>query len=192
MAVASVMRPLGTPAPPFELRDVRSGQLYTLESFKGTTALLVMFLCRHCPYVQHIQEGLARLAEDYESRSVGMIGISSNDRAQYPDDAPERLKDMVERLGFRFPLCFDGTQTVAKAFQAACTPEFFLYDVARLLAYRGQFDESRPSNRLPVTGRDLRAAIDDVLAGRPVSGVQKPGVGCSIKWKPNTAPPYAG
>ncbi|WP_447972561.1 thioredoxin family protein [Nitrospira sp. Kam-Ns4a] len=191
MAMASVMLPLGTPAPPFVLRDVVSGRVYSLDSFKDKTALLVMFLCRHCPYVQHVQEGIAALGQDYANTGLGIIAISSNDPAQYPDDAPERLKEMAQRLGFRFPFCFDETQEVAKAYKAACTPDFFLFDAQRRLVYRGQLDDSRPSNRLPVTGRDLRAAIDAVLTGRPVDSTQKPSIGCSIKWKPGNAPPYA-
>jgi peroxiredoxin len=191
MAVASVMLPLGTPAPPFALRDVVSGQVYSLDSFTGKAALLVMFLCRHCPYVQHVQHEIAKLGQDYADTGLGIIGISSNDPAHYPDDAPERLKEMAQRLQFRFPLCFDETQEVATAFKAACTPDFYLFDAQRRLVYRGQLDESRPGNRLPVTGRDLRAAIEAVLAGKPVDGNQKPSIGCSIKWKPGNAPPYA-
>ncbi|MEW6247035.1 MAG: thioredoxin family protein [Nitrospirota bacterium] len=191
MAMASVMLPLGTAAPPFALRDVVSGQTYSLESFAGKTALLVMFLCRHCPYVQHVQHEIARIGRDYTDSGLGIIAISSNDPAQYPDDAPERLKDMAQRLGFRFPFCFDETQEVAKAYKAACTPDFYLFDAQRRLVYRGQLDDSRPSNRLPVTGRDLRAALDAALAGKPVGPNQKPSIGCSIKWKPGNAPDYA-
>lgn len=191
MAVASVMLPLGTSAPPFTLRDIVSGQVYSLDSFTGKAALLVMFLCRHCPYVQHVQHEIARLGQDYADTALGIIAISSNDPAQYPDDAPERLKDMAQRLGFRFPFCFDETQEIAKAYKAACTPDFYLFDAGRRLVYRGQLDDSRPSNRIPVTGRDLRAAIEAVLAGKPVAPNQKPSIGCSIKWKPGNAPAYA-
>jgi peroxiredoxin len=191
MAVASVMLPLGTPAPPFSLRDVVSGRVYSLESFKEKAGLLVMFICRHCPYVQHVEEELARLGRDYAERNLGLVGISSNDPAHYPDDAPERLKEWAERLGFTFPLCFDETQEVAKAYKAACTPDFYLFDARRRLVYRGQLDDSRPGNRLPVTGRDLRAAIEAMRAGRPVETDQKPSLGCSIKWKPGHAPDYA-
>lgn len=191
MAVESVMLPLGTSLPPFSLRDVVSGQLYSPDSFAEKRALLVMFLCRHCPYVQHVQEALARLGRDYADSDLGIIAISSNDPAQYPDDAPERLKEMAQRLGFRFPFCFDETQEVAKAFKAVCTPDFYLFNDQRRLVYRGQLDDSRPHNRIPVTGRDLRAAIDAVLAGKPVAPDQKPSVGCSIKWKPGNVPAYA-
>ncbi len=191
MAMASVMLPLGTPAPSFALRDVVSGQVYSLDSFKDKSALLVIFLCRHCPYVQHVQHEIAKIGRDYADSALGIIAISSNDPAQYPDDAPERLKEMAQRLRFRFPLCFDETQEVAKAYQAACTPDFYLFDADRRLVYRGQLDDSRPSNDLPVTGRDLRAAIEAVLAGKPVDQNQKPSIGCSIKWKPGNAPAYA-
>lgn len=191
MAMASVMLPLGTPAPPFELPDVVTGRLYSLDSFAGKTALLVMFLCRHCPYVKHVQDELVRLGRDYADRPVGIIGISSNDPAAYPDDAPDSLKELAQSLGFRFPLCFDQTQAIAKAYQAACTPDFYLFDQHRHLVYRGQLDDSRPGNDKPVTGRDLRAAIDAVLAGKPVDTHQKPSIGCSIKWKPGNAPSYA-
>ena len=183
MAIASVMLPLGTPAPPFALRDVVSGQIYSLDSFTGKTALLVMFLCRHCPYVVHVEQGIAKLGQDYRDAGLGIIGISSNDPVQYPDDAPPRLKDMAERLGFNFPFCFDESQDVAKAYQAVCTPDFYLFDRERELVYRGQLDDSRPGSNKPVTGRDLRAAIDAVLAGRPVDRNQNASIGCSIKWK---------
>ena len=188
MAVASVMLPLGTSAPPFALHDVVTGRIYRLESFSGKVGLLVMFICRHCPYVQHIQQELAKLGQDYADTGLAIIGISSNDPVHYPDDAPERLKDLAERLHWRFPACFDETQEVAKAYKAACTPDFYLFDAQRRLVYRGQLDDSRPGNDKPVTGRDLRAAIDAVLAGQPVAGNQQPSIGCSIKWKPGNAP----
>ena len=183
MAMASVMLPLGTPAPAFALRDVVSGRSYSLASFSGKAALLVMFICRHCPYVVHVEHEIAQIGRDYTDTGLGIISISSNDPAQYPDDAPPRLKEMAERLGFTFPLCFDETQDVAMAYGAACTPDFYLFDRERWLVYRGQLDDSRPGNNRPVTGRDLRAAIDAVLAGKPVDGKQKASVGCSIKWK---------
>ncbi len=191
MAVESIMLPLGSEAPDFSLRDVVSGQLYRLDSFSEKAALLVMFLCRHCPYVQHIEQEVARIGRNYEATGLGMVGISSNDPVHYPDDAPDRLKEMARRLGFRFPLCFDETQEVAKVYRAACTPDFYLFDGQRRLVYRGQLDESRPGSRQPVTGQDLRAAIDAVLAGKPVPARQKPSIGCSIKWKPGNAPPSA-
>jgi peroxiredoxin len=183
MAIASVMLPLGTPAPPFSLCDVVSGQMYSLDSFTGKSALLVMFLCRHCPYVVHVEQEIAKIGQDYRNTGLGIVGISSNDPAQYPDDAPPRLKEMAERLGFTFPFCFDETQDVAKAYRAACTPDFYLFGLERGLVYRGQLDDSRPGNNKPVTGRDLRAAIDAVLAGKPVDSNQKASIGCSIKWK---------
>lgn len=191
MATASVMLPLGTPAPPFALRDVVSGQVYSLDSFTGKTALLVMFICRHCPYVQHVEDELARIGRDYHNKGLGIVAISSNDPVQYPDDAPARLKEMAERVGLTFPFCFDETQEVAKAYRAACTPDFYLFDRERRLVYRGQLDDSRPGNNKPVTGRDLRTTIDAVLAGTPVDSNQKASIGCSIKWKRGNAPPYA-
>ena len=191
MAIESVMLTLGTTAPPFTLPDVVSGKAYSLDSFTGRTALLVMFICRHCPYVKHVEQEISRIGTDYQHTKLGLIAISSNDPAHYPDDAPERLKEMAQRLQFRFPFCFDDTQAVAKAYKAACTPDFYLFDAERRLAYRGQLDDSRPGNNKPVTGRDLRAAIEAVLAGKPVDRNQKPSIGCSIKWKPGNAPPYA-
>jgi peroxiredoxin len=183
MAMASVMLSLGTTAPPFSLRDVVSGQIYSLDSFADKTALLIMFICRHCPYVVHVEHGIAKMGRDYRETGLGIIGISSNDPVQYPDDAPPRLKEMAERLGFTFPFCFDETQDVAKAYRAACTPDFYLFDRERKLVYRGQLDDSRPVSNKPVTGRDLRTAIDAVLAGKPVDRNQKASIGCSIKWK---------
>ncbi len=177
------MLELGTPAPAFELPDVTSGQIVGLEQFKGQKALLVMFICRHCPFVKHVQNELARLGTDYAGRSLGIIAISSNDADAYPDDAPESLREMASQLGFTFPFCYDETQQTAKAYSAACTPDFFLFDEKRRLVYRGQLDDSRPGNGKPVTGRDLRAAIDAVLNGRPVDPNQKPSIGCNIKWR---------
>jgi peroxiredoxin len=183
MAMASAMLPLGTPAPPFALRDVVSSQIYSLDSFTGKTGLLIMFICRHCPYVVHIEQELARIGQDNRDSSLGIIAISSNDPVQYPEDAPPRLKEMAERLGFTFPFCFDGTQDIAKAYRAACTPDFYLFNLERRLVYRGQLDDSRPGNGKPVTGRDLRDAIDAVLAGKQIDSNQKASIGCSIKWK---------
>ena len=183
MAMASVMLPIGTPAPPFSLRDVVSGQSYSLASFNGKAALLVMFICRHCPYVVHVEQEIAKIGQDYTDRGLGIIGISSNDPVSYPDDAPLRLKEMAERLGFTFPFCFDETQDVAMAYGAACTPDFYLFDRERRLVYHGQLDDSRPGSNKPVTGRDLRAAIDAALAGKPVDSKQRTSIGCSIKWK---------
>ncbi len=183
MAMESAMLSLGTPAPQFSLRDVVSGQSYSLNSFIDKTALLVMFLCRHCPYVAHVEQEIAKIGQEYAGTGLGILGISSNDPVNYPDDAPPRLKEMAERLGFSFPFCFDETQDVAKAYRAACTPDFYLFNGERRLVYRGQLDDSRPGSNKPVTGRDLRAAIDAVLAGKPVDSNQRASVGCSIKWK---------
>ena len=177
----------GTKAPGFRLPDVVSGKTISLETFTGRSALLVMFICRHCPYVQHIKQELAKLGRDYGPRA-GIVAISSNDAGTHPDDAPARLKAMAAEEGLTFPFLYDETQAVAKAYTAACTPDFFLFDRDRRLAYRGQLDESRPGNGKPVTGRDLRTALEAVLAGRPVTGNQQPSIGCSIKWKPGNAP----
>ncbi len=189
---ASTMLPLTTQAPDFQLQDVVSGQTVSLSTFAGKPALLVMFICRHCPYVKHVQAELARLGEEYIPKNVGIVAISANDAEKYPDDAPASLKEMAQELGFNFPLCFDETQEVAKTYTAACTPDFFLFDGDRKLVYRGQLDDSRPSTETPVTGKDLRAALDTVLAGQPIPEDQKPSIGCNIKWKPGNEPPYFG
>ena len=188
MAMESVMLPLGTTAPSFILPDVVTGKMYSLDSFHGKRALLVMFICRHCPYVKHVEQEIAKIGKDYHDTPLGIVAISSNDPAAYPEDAPDRLKDMATRLDFRFPFCFDEQQAIAQAYKAACTPDFYLFDGDRKLVYRGQLDDSRPGNHKPVNGRDLRAALDDVLAGKPVDPKQKPSIGCSIKWKPGNAP----
>jgi peroxiredoxin len=180
----STMLALGTPAPSFQLKDVVTGRSVTLDTFAGRKALLVMFICRHCPYVKHVQQGIADLGRDYASKSVGIVAISSNDAELYPDDAPGSLREMAETLGFSFPFCYDETQEVARAFQAVCTPEFYVFDEGRKLVYRGQFDDSRRGSTLPVTGHDVRGALDAVLEGRPVSPDQKPSIGCNIKWRP--------
>lgn len=188
----STMLALGTAAPDFDLPDVVSGRRITLAAFAGRKALLVMFICRHCPYVKHIQDELARFGRDYAARDAGLVAISANDAAAFPDDAPAQLKAQALAAGFTFPYCHDAAQSVAKAYTAACTPDFFLFDSRRQLVYRGQFDASRPGNEVPVTGVDLRAALDAVLAGKPVSPHQKPSLGCNIKWKPGNEPPYFG
>lgn len=188
----STMLELGTRAPAFDLPDVVSGRTISLESFRGDKALLVMFICRHCPFVKHVQHELARLGADYRKLGAGIVAICSNDVASHPDDAPRHLKTMAEELGFTFPICFDETQEVAKAYAAACTPDFFLFDRERTLVYRGQLDDSRPDDGKPVTGRDLRAAIDAVLSDRPVGVEQRPSIGCNIKWKPGNEPRYFG
>ena len=190
-ATESTMMELGTQAPDFSLRDVVTGGAVALRDFASRKALLVMFICRHCPYVKHIQGGLARLGRDCADKDIGIVAISANDADRYPDDAPASLAEMVREVGFRFPLCHDASQAVAAAFGAACTPDFFLFDQDRRLVYRGQFDDSRPGNAAPVTGADLRAALDAVLGGRPVSPRQKASIGCNIKWKPGYAPAYA-
>ncbi len=187
---ASTMLPLGTHAPEFELKDVVSQQTFRRESFKDEDALLVMFICRHCPYVQHIKDELARLGKDFEQSRLGIVAISSNDSNSHPDDSPASLKEMAQNLDFRFPLLFDENQEVARAYAAACTPDFFLFDKERRLVYRGQLDDSRPGNGKPVTGVDLRQAIDAVLNGRPVDPNQKASLGCNIKWKAGNEPEY--
>jgi len=189
-ATESTMLGLGTSAPEFHLPDVVSGKTVSPGTLSGGKALLVVFISPHCPYVKHIQDGIAAMARDYSREDLRMVAISSNDAAQYPDDAPEGLRRMALELGFDFPFCFDETQETAKAYRAACTPDFFLFDGGRKLVYRGQFDDARPRNAVPVTGADLRAAIDAVLAGNPVSERQKPSLGCNIKWKPGNAPEY--
>lgn len=186
----STMLALGTSAPDFALPDVVSGQTISLATFQEKSALLVMFICRHCPYVKHVQAELAQMGRDYAGSSLGIVAISANDAENYPADAPESLAEMVRELGFDFPLCHDESQAVALAYTAACTPDFFLFDRGRSLVYRGQLDDSRPSNDQPLTGRDLRHAIDAVLAGQPVSAEQKPSIGCNIKWKPGREPRY--
>lgn len=186
------MLELGTKAPDFRLPDVTTGKTLTLADFSGKKLLLVMIICRHCPYVKHVQNELARIGQDYVPKNVGIVAISSNDADNYPDDSPAGLKEMVSTLNLNFPICHDESQAVAKAFRAACTPEFYLFDGERRLIYRGQLDDSRPKNELPVTGKDLRAALDAALAGKPVSGDQKPGIGCNIKWKPGQEPDYFG
>jgi peroxiredoxin len=181
----STMLPLGTAVPYFELPDVVSGKPIRLSQFHDKKALLVMFICRHCPYVKHVQNDLSRLGRDNRDQSVGIVAISSNDITAYPDDSPANLRQMAEQIGFTFPFCYDESQDVARAYSAACTPDFFLFDQNRRLVYRGQLDDSRPGNTVPVTGRDLRAAIDAVLNNQPVSSAQKPSLGCNIKWRFN-------
>ena len=189
---ASTMLPLGTQAPNFSLTDLTSAtETISLKSFSNKEGLLVMFICSHCPYVKHVQAELAHLGQDYREKSLGIVAVSSNDPAAQPEDAPDRLKNMAERLGFTFPFCFDETQEVAKAYTAACTPDFFLFDNERKLVYRGQLDDSRPGNDQPINGHSLRAAIDAVLEKRPVSADQKASLGCNIKWKKGNEPIYA-
>jgi peroxiredoxin len=174
---------LGTEAPDFALRDVVTGKTVRRDDFRGQKGLLVMFICTHCPYVKHVEKALATLGMDYDGGPISIVAISSNDADTYPDDAPEGLKEQAQRLGFRFPYLYDETQDVARAYHAACTPDFFLFDGNLKLVYRGQFDSSRPGSGVPVTGKDLRAAMDALLAGKPVPKDQKPSIGCNIKWK---------
>jgi peroxiredoxin len=180
---------LGTLAPDFKLPDT-NGTIVSLADFKDQAALAVIFMCNHCPYVVHIRSGLAQLARDYAAKNAGIVGISSNDAQNYPQDGPAKMKAEAKSAGYLFPYLYDATQSVAKAYRAACTPDIFLFDKNRKLVYRGQFDASRPGNSLPVTGSDLRAALDAVLAGKPVSENQVASIGCNIKWKPGHAPDY--
>jgi peroxiredoxin len=185
----STMLPLGTKAPDFRLPDT-GGKNVSLSDFKAAPALLVVFMCNHCPYVKHIRSALAQIMRDYLPRSVGVVGISSNDVANYPADSPAKMVEEARSAGYIFPYLYDETQSVAKAYRAACTPDIFVFDQDQRLAYRGQLDDSRPGNGIPVTGRDVRAALDAVLAGKPVSPNQKPSIGCNIKWKPGNQPDY--
>jgi peroxiredoxin len=185
----STMLTLGTTAPDFRLPDT-NGKTVSLVDFKDKPALLVMFICNHCPYVKHIRTGLAQLARDYLPRGIGIVGVNSNDVANYPDDSPAKMKEEAKSAGYLFPYLYDESQAVAKAYRAACTPDIYLFDKGRKLVYRGQFDDSRPGNGIPVTGKDLRAALDAVLAGRPVSANQKASMGCNIKWKAGNEPVY--
>jgi peroxiredoxin len=185
----STMLPLGTTAPDFKLPDT-NGKTVSPADFKDAPALLVIFMCNHCPYVVHIRAGLAQFARDYAPKHVVIVGINSNDVAYYPADSPAKMKEEVKSAGYIFPYLYDGTQDVAKAYHAACTPDIFLFDKSRKLVYRGQFDASRPGNGIPVTGKDLRAALDAVLAGKPVAPDQKASIGCNIKWKSGNEPDY--
>lgn len=187
----STMLPLGTSAPDFALPNT-DGKSVTLADQRGAPALLVVFMCNHCPYVKHVAAGLQQLAADYQARGVRVIGISSNDAANYPDDGPDKMRVEVSQRGYTFPYLFDATQEVAKAYQAACTPDFYVFDQSQKLAYRGQMDPSRPGNGIPVTGADLRAALDAVLSGQSPAADQRPSIGCNIKWKPGNEPPYFG
>lgn len=189
-AVPSTMLPLGTKLPAFSLPNAVDGKTVSSSDFDQRPALLVMFICNHCPYVQHVKQGIGRVAADYASRGFGIVAISSNDVAQFPDDAPNKMQAFARAEGWKFPYLFDETQQVARSFQAACTPEFYLFDRERRLVYRGQLDGSRPKNDVPVTGKDLRAALDALLSGSAVSPDQVPSVGCNIKWKPGNEPSY--
>jgi len=189
VAVNSTMLPLGTKAPDFRLPDT-GGKIVSLADFKSAPALLVVFMCNHCPYVKHIRAGLAQMARDYKPRGVAVVGINSNDVANYPEDSPAKMAEEVQRAGYIFPYLYDETQEAAKAYHAACTPDIYLFDEDQRLAYRGQLDDSRPGSSIPVTGKDVRAALEAVLAGKPVPPNQKPSIGCNIKWKPGNEPDY--
>lgn len=187
----STMLPLGTEAPDFTLTDVVGGGPVTREGFRGRPAALVMFICNHCPFVVHVRPELVRAAHEFLDRGVGVVAINSNSAATHPQDGPENMRKLALEEGWRFPFAFDGTQTVAKAFRAACTPDLFVLGPDLRVAYRGQFDDSRPGNGKPLTGRDLRAALEAVLAGRPAPEPQLPSMGCNIKWAPGNEPDYA-
>jgi peroxiredoxin len=189
VSVPSTMMPLGTRAPDFSLPDT-DGKTVSMDDFRDAPGLLVMFICNHCPYVKHLREALTRFGREYGERGLAIVAISSNDIEKYPQDSPEMMKKEKEEAGYPFPYLFDESQAVARAYRAACTPDFFLFDGDRRLAYRGQFDPSRPKNDVPVTGEDLRAAADAVLEGRPVPEEQTPSIGCNIKWKQGNEPDY--
>jgi peroxiredoxin len=184
----SIMRDLGTLAPDFTL-PTPDGKTVSRRDFVGKP-FLVMFICNHCPFVKHLRSQLAKLGNEYQEKGVAVVGINSNDAVTYPDDSSAKMADEIRGAGYTFPYLFDETQQVAKAYHAACTPDFFLYDSSHKLVYRGQFDDSRPDNGKPITGADLRAALDAVLSGKPVSTDQKASIGCNIKWKPGHEPRY--
>jgi peroxiredoxin len=186
------MLPLSTPAPDFQLTNAVDGQMVSLADFAGAPALLVMFICNHCPFVKHVATELAALANEYQPRGVAIVGINSNDVQAHPDDAPAKMAEEARRRGYAFPYLFDETQAVAKAYRAACTPDFYLFDSAQRLVYRGQLDASRPDSGIEVTGHDLRAALEAVLSGQSAPADQKPSIGCNIKWKPGNEPEYYG
>jgi peroxiredoxin len=189
VATISTMLPLGTKAPDFHLPDTK-GRVVSLGNFAGASALLVIFMCNHCPFVKHLRKDIAQLVREYQARGVAVVGINSNDVDNYPDDSPRMMIREVEEVGYTFPYLFDEAQEVAKNYRAACTPDFFLFDKDQNLAYRGQFDDSRPDNKIPITGADLRAALDAVLAGEPANRKQKPSIGCNIKWRAGNEPDY--
>lgn len=186
---ASTMKKLGTPAPDFKLTNV-DGRPVGLHDFDGQRGLLVIFMCNHCPFVKHVAGGLAQLAADYLPRGIAVVGINSNDASAHPQDSPEQMIHEAELRGYPFPYLFDETQEVAQAYGAACTPDFFLFDKERQLCYRGQLDSSRPGNNIPVTGGDLRSAMDSLLAGKPPPDKQIPSIGCNIKWRSGGEPSY--
>lgn len=186
---ASTMLPLGTKAPNFSLPNI-DGRTLSLKDFDGAPALLVIFMCNHCPYVKHVAPELVRLTHDYSPKGLSIVAINSNDAEAYPDDGPERMKEEAMAQGYAFPYLFDASQQIAQEYRAACTPDFFLFNGKRELAYRGQLDDSRPKTDRPLTGKDLRAAIDSVLAGQAIENPQMPSIGCNIKWRPGNEPHY--
>ena len=191
-ATPSTMIALGTEAPDFSLPDPTQGdKTVSLSDFEGAKGYLIMFICNHCPYVKHVRGELARIGKEYQEKGVAVIAVSSNDVANYPDDSPGKMAEEARQFGYTFPYLYDETQEVAKAYSAACTPDFFVFDQDKKLVYRGQLDDSRPKNDEPVTGKDLRAALDALLAGTPIPEQQKPSLGCNIKWKPGNEPAYA-
>jgi peroxiredoxin len=187
---ASTMLSLGTKAPPFSLPDVE-GHSVSLADFDDATALVVVFMCNHCPFVKHILDDLVEFVKEYQPKGAAFVGINSNDVDNYPEDRPERMAQIAKETGFTFPYLYDATQEVAKSYRAACTPDFFVFDKKRELVYRGQMDDSRPGNNVPITGADLRAALDAALKGEPVPEEQRPSMGCNIKWKAGNQPDYA-
>ena len=187
----STMLALGTPAPEFRLSEAATGRRIALADFAASPAVVVAFICNHCPYVVHLRTALAEFGRDCARRGITLIGINANDAERYPADSPERMAEEVRSAGWTFPYLYDPTQETARAYRAACTPDFYLFDRNRRLVYRGQFDDSRPGNGRPITGTDLRGALDDLLAGRPVTGRQLPSMGCGIKWKPGREPDYS-
>ncbi len=191
VATNSTMLPLGTKAPDFQLPDT-AGKLVRLADLRGARALVVIFMCNHCPYVKHLRGALAQLGRDYQPQGVAVVGINANDVVNYPADSPEKMAEEARSAGYTFPYLYDATQGVAKAYRAACTPDFYLFDHEQRLVYRGQFDDSRPGNSVPATGKDLRGALDALLAGKPIASAQKASLGCNIKWKPGNEPDYFG
>jgi peroxiredoxin len=181
--VNSTMVALGTAAPEFQLPDTVSGNTISLQNVKGPVATVVMFICNHCPFVVHVNDELVRLANDYKNKGIGFVAISANDVVTHPGDAPDKMKETALRLQYPFPYCYDETQETAKAYDAACTPDFFIYDKNGQLVYRGQLDDSRPGNEIPVTGKDIRNALDCLISNKPVPEFQRPSIGCNVKWK---------
>ncbi len=188
LTTSTMLLELGAPAPDFSLPEPATGRTVSLADCAGAPGLLVIFMCNHCPYVKHIRRALAAFARDYQPQGLTIVGINANDAATYPDDSPANMIEEVKTVGYSFPYLYDETQQVAQAYRAACTPDLFLFDADRKLVYRGQFDASRPGNNAPVTGADLRAAVDALLAGQPVPSGQQPSIGCNIKWRPGNGP----